>query len=104
MKVTKDNLDIIESENDRTLVRLLLVELEEGINSRLSDHQKIYITYELEHTDYSPEWVEPMPDFYHTYSICSDALDYTLADGLNVHELDAAVCCLDSLHEVLNND
>lgn len=104
MKVTKDNLDIIEDKDERNLVKLLLEELEAGINSRLSDHQKIYITYDLEHTDYSPEWTEPMPDFYHTYAICSDALDYTLADGLRIHELDSAICCLDSLHDVMNND
>ena len=82
MKVTRENYTLLP-DNEQKLVLALLDDIDEFPNGI-----KLEIHWEEYHTEYSPEWCDPCPDYYHTYSI-RYAGDYeSINDGLTVNELD----------------
>ena len=75
MKVTIDNIDNLPIlEHDKLLLKALLCDLKR-IN-KVSD-KKLYLDWQDYHDEYSPERVDPCPDYYGMYRIYSeDTKDY----------------------------
>ena len=68
MKVTYENIEDLPIDNKyKVILKALLTDIDEINNANLKD--PIYIDWEENHTEYSPEWTEPCPDFYGTYSL-----------------------------------
>lgn len=102
MKVTENNIDIVE-EKDRKLLNALLQDIK-GINGELSIKgfdSKIYIDYQTFHNEYSPERVDPCPDFYHKYSIRVEKTDEIIGEHCNIMELDYTILVLVEAIELL---
>ena len=91
MIVTENNIkDIPISDKDKSLLNALLQDLEE-INHNLPLHTyDICIDWIDKHTEYSPERVDPCPDYYSMYRLWQgnktlgiemdlEVLDYVLA-------------------------
>ena len=88
MKVTRENYTLLP-DNEQKLVLALLDDIDDfPMGLRLEIHWEEY------HTEYSPEWVEPCPDYYHTYSIRYADDCESINDGLTVNELDNHMCTL----------
>jgi hypothetical protein len=85
MKITFDNLSSLPiSLRESELLKALLNDLNE-INSKLD--KEIYIDWNNEHTEYSPERVDPCPDYYGTYTIRYDK-DSTIGSEMDIETLD----------------
>ena len=73
MKITKDNIDKLKiSDNDKNLLKALLIDIEEINNLSDNVHQeykKLYIDYQDYHNEYSEERVDPCPDYYGMYTL-----------------------------------
>ena len=96
MKVTRENFKDIK--NNRGLLESLLIDLEE-LNQLLEDkgeaYRKLYIDYEDEHTEYSPERTDPCPDYYGLFSLRFEKYPYeTVGDMMTIEELDNALFVL----------
>ena len=83
MKITFDNLSSLP-------ISLREVKLFE-INSKLD--KEIYIDWNNEHTEYSPERVDPCPDYYGTYTIRYDK-DSTIGSEMDIETLDNSLFLL----------
>ena len=56
---------------------------------------KLYIDFENEHTQYSPERVDPCPDFYGLFSLRFEKNHYEIVgDYMTIEELDSIMCAL----------
>jgi len=93
MRITESNIkDIPISDYEKGLLSALLQDLEE-INHNLSLHSP---NLELEwidtHTEYSPERVDPCPDYYGMYRVWRGD-DYIGAE-MDLDTLDSALCLL----------
>lgn len=114
MKVTIDNIKevkYIEGYNKdygvdalyntidgQNLLKSLLIDLDE-LNDLLKDkgesYRQIYINYEDKHTEYSPERVDPCPDYYGMFTLRFEKNPYeTVGDIMTLNELDSAICIL----------
>ena len=89
MKVTIENhIETLPSE-DLLLFTALLQDLAE-INSKISS--PLYIDYNLNHTEYSPEWTDPCPDYYGMYSLRPENNPSELiGDYMTLQDLDMAL-------------
>ena len=91
MKITEDNINLIP-EKEQPLVIALLNDLTE-INHNHSLHSP---NLELEwidtHTEYSPEWTDPCPDYYGMYRVWRGN-DY-IGVEMDLDTLDSALCLL----------
>lgn len=91
MKITKENIDKLP-EKDRDLVKALLIDVEE-INQYTND--RIYLNWIDTHTEYSPEWVEPCPDFYGMYNIYRNSNPHEMIGvEMTLEDLDTTLCLL----------
>lgn len=91
--LTTENYNVVQhyidiSDNDIDLLYAILIDLEDNNNNVFPKAMEICLN--IEHTQYSPEWVEPMPDFYGMFCIKyvdnnADIIGDWIAD---VHELD----------------
>ena len=106
MKLTFDNYkDILNkfntfNEHDIGLVESLLKDAYEyTTNGRFPDILEIHI--DGDHTDWSPERVEPCPDYYGTFSIKWACHNDTINDGLILADLDDNMCTLCQAFEQL---
>lgn len=91
MKITKENIDKLP-EKDRALIKALLIDVEE-INQNTND--RIYLNWIDTHTEYSPEWTEPCPDFYGMYNIYRESNPHEmLGIEMTLEDLDMNLCLL----------
>ena len=105
MKVTKDNIESIDyivnkdyCINYKTLLEALLIDIDE-INNMLHnknmDYMKIYIDYNDKHTEYSPERVDPCPDFYGSFSVRLEHNQYEkIGCDMDIEMLDSNLCTI----------
>jgi len=104
MKVTVDNIANIEYISDynleygKMILEALLDDIKE-LNDLLIDkgesYRQIYIDYINEHTEYSPERVDPCPDYYGMFTLRFEKNPYEIiGDVMLLDELDNAICML----------
>lgn len=95
MKVTYENIEDLPIDNkDKVILKALLTDIDEINNANLKD--PIYIDWEENHTEYSPEWIEPCPDFYGTYSLIRSTTKDKLGVEMDLDTLDIALCLLNN--------
>lgn len=95
MKVTYENIEDLPINNkDKVILKSLLTDIDEINNANLKD--PIYIDWEENHTEYSPEWTEPCPDFYGTYSLIRSTTKDKLGVEMDIDTLDIALCLLNN--------
>ena len=107
MKATIDNIKDIKFiysftskslEESKNLLTSLLIDVA-GINALLINDNKsdkqIFIDYENDHTEYSPERTDPCPDYYGTFTLRFEN-DPSEKIGPNMHldDLDTMICGL----------
>lgn len=105
MKVTYENINDIKYiqgsknlEYDLTILDAILIDVEE-LNQLLEDkdesYRKIFIDYYDTHTEYSPEWTEPSPDYYGMFTLRFEKDPYEIIGlEMTLDELDSAMCLL----------
>jgi len=106
MKVTKENIKDIKYfayinrtiEHCQNLLNALLDDISE-LNNVMKDrgelHRQIYIDYENEHTEYSPERIDPCPDYYGTFTLRFEKNPYeNIGTVMDLDELDTVLCAL----------
>ena len=94
MKVEETNIkDIPISENERKLLKQLLLDLEE-VNSKIPE--KIYINWQEFHNEWSPERTDPCPDYYGYYTLRLEKDPYGEIIGveMTLDDLDSSLCLL----------
>jgi len=104
MKITVDNYKIV-SEKDQKLLYALLIDLDE-INNMLESkgYDKIYIDYIDTHTEYSPEWTDPCPDYFGMYTLRSINNQYEIIGiEMTIEDLDMVMCTLINFIEIIFN-
>ena len=95
MKVTYENIEDLPIDNkDKVILKALLTDIDEINNANLKD--PIYIDWEENHTEYSPERTEPCPDFYGTYSLIRSTTKDKLGVEMDLNTLDIALCLLNN--------
>ena len=96
MKVIKENvLQLPIPIGEKRLLASLLNDLKE-INDN-SSKPEIYINWIDNHTEYSPERVDPCPDFYGMYTLkCEEVPEEIIGVEMDIHELDTCLCCLNN--------
>lgn len=89
-----DNYDKLKflPKKDQSILDSLLVDLAE-INYMLNKHRNSYIEFKIDwqdyHNEYSPERVDPCPDYYGYYSIlCGND---RIGDKMTIDELDTTL-------------
>ena len=91
MKITKDNIDVVPKKEQ--VVLLALLDDLEFINNNSTN--KLFINWIEFHTEYSPEWTEPCPDFYGMYELrLEDDPRESIGIEMTLNELDMAMCTL----------
>ena len=104
MKVTKEVIKTLNiSDSDKRLLNALLLDVEE-LNNELDNRnqywKKVYIEYQDWHNEYSPERVDPCPDYYGYYFLrFEDNESESCSTEMNIHELDIVLCALINLVE-----
>ena len=98
MKLTINNYKEYVQNKDCALFEALLIDLEELnqlLEDKNEDYCKLYIDFENEHTQYSPEWVDPCPDFYGLFSLRFEKNPCEIVgDYMTIEELDSIMCAL----------
>lgn len=94
MKVTHENVETLPiSDSEKVLLYSLLDDLVKEINRH--GKAKLYLNFIDEHTKYSPERVDPCPDYYGMYQlIVEDDPRVTIGVEMTLKELDLAMCVL----------
>lgn len=91
IQLTRENLEILPKK-EQGLVESLLDEL--NYINKCSNFQKLDLYWEDEHTEYSPERVDPCPDFYGLYFFRSSITGDSIGVDMTADELDSAICLL----------
>ena len=92
MKIPIDNYKEVPL-SDHLLLKALLGDVEE-INGHCQLEKKIYIDWQDFHNEYSPERIDPCPDYYGDYSIRFCDSDNIIGDFMTLNELDSYLCFL----------
>ena len=107
--ISKENIKNIEyfagsketNEYNRSLLISLINDLH-NINCLLKDKNIcLSIIYEDQHTTYSPERVDPCPDFYGCFSIVNTYNNERIGDVMTLYELDNTLYLLYDFIEIL---
>ena len=99
MRITIDNLKELCPIEEQNLMESLLIDLVE-FNQMLEnigmERLKVYFDRQTTHTEYSPEWTEPCPDYYGFYSIRfeNDDSGEMVGDYMTINDLDNAMLLL----------
>ena len=95
MIITKNNIkDIPISDKNKSLLNALLQDLEE-INNNLPKTYHISIDWIDKHTKYSPERVDPCPDYYGMYRLWQG--DKTLGIEMDLETVDYVLAVLSDI-------
>ena len=104
MKLTEKNIkDLPIKDNEKRLLKALLEDLH-FINAYLVNQCKkpIFINFQDFHNQYSPERVDPCPDYYGMYTLTSDSLaGKILGVEMTLSDLDDTLCMLYNFVELL---
>lgn len=95
MRITFDTINRVPK-NEQGLLLALYKDLEE-LNSKI--HKKLYFVWEDTHTEYSSEWCDPCPDYYHMYIIYCD--NESIGSFMTIDDLDYAMLLLHDFVEIL---
>ncbi len=99
MKITKDNIeDLPIKDGNKLLLKALLKDVDE-INNK--SKKKIYIDWQDWHNEYSPERVDPCPDFYGFYTIRRESDDDLIGVEMTIDTLDYSLCMLCDYLEII---
>lgn len=104
MKLTKENIDTLPiPEKEKILMKCNIediLEINDIIANVLKLKKTFYIYWQDYHDEYSPERVDPCPDFYGTYTIeCEEHPGEVVGIHMNEQELEVAILTLfDFLH------
>lgn len=107
MKVTINNVDDIKFiydfknrslQDSKNLLISLLIDIA-GLNALLDNDNKsdkqIFIDYENKHTEYSPERVDPCPDYYGTFTLrFENDPSEKIGPNMDIDDLDTMICGL----------
>lgn len=92
MRITRENYKEVPIKQ-QPLLSALLDDVEE-IN-KVSDYKKsIYIDWQDFHNEYSPERIDPCPDYYGYYSIRFCDSDSKIGEFMSIDVLDECLCLL----------
>ena len=105
MKVTQENIKNIKyvynwnsSDSAQNYLKSLLIdllELNNELDNRGESHKKLYIDYQDFHNEYSPERVDPCPDYYGLFTLRFENKPYEIVGGImDLNELDIVLCAL----------
>jgi hypothetical protein len=94
IRITFNNYKYIIPEKEQTIVNALLEDIETINNKYLTNKGSIWLSFEDEHTQYSPERTEPCPDYYGYYRLHNSLNDDTLGIEMTLDELDSNLCTL----------
>ena len=105
MKVTQENIKNIKyvynwnsvnsAQNYLESLLIDLLELNNELDNKGESHKKLYIDYEDKHTEYSPERVDPCPDYYGLFTLRFENKPYETVGGfMDLNELDTVLCAL----------
>ena len=98
MKLTINNYKEYVQNKDCGLFEALLIdlaELNQLLEDKNEDYRKLYIDFENEHTQYSPERTDPCPDFYGLFALRFEKNPYeTVGDYMTIEELDSIMYAL----------
>jgi len=90
MKITELTLCKVPKVEQRLLAALLNDVEEINNNSTKS----LYIDWQDYHNEYSPEWVEPCPDFYGYYTLRNNFGNEKIGVEMTIGDLDMVLCTL----------
>lgn len=90
MKITESTLCKVPRVEQR-LLAALLNDIKE-IN--LETGSLLYIDWQDYHNEYSPEWIEPCPDFYGYYTLRKVNNDEKIGEEMTIRDLDMVLCTL----------
>lgn len=91
MKITEENYTVVP-EKEQVILKALLTDLK-FINDNSTN--KLFINWIDCHTEYSPEWTDPCPDFYGMYELrLEDDPRESVGIEMELNELDLAMCAL----------
>ena len=90
MKITELTLCKVPRVEQRLLAALLNDVEEINNNSTKS----LYIDWQDYHNEYSPEWVEPCPDFYGYYTLRNNFGNEKIGVEMTIGDLDMVLCTL----------
>jgi hypothetical protein len=107
MKVTTNNVDDIKFiydfknrslQESKKLLISLLIDIAD-INALLiidnKSNKQIFIDYENEHTEYSPERTDPCPDYYGTFTLrFENDSSEKIGPNMDINDLDTMICGL----------
>lgn len=100
MIVTENNIkDIPISDRDKHLLKALLIDLEEINHNLPLKASDINISWIDVHSQYSPERVDPCPDYYGYYRLWQG--NKTLGIEMDLETLDYVLCVLS---DIFTND
>lgn len=102
MKITNENIKNLEFiyigdinlnfDQAKSLLSCLLEDIEElnyELDNNGQSYKKLYIDYENEHTEYSPERIDPCPDFYGMFKLRYESNpNEFVGDYMSLHDLD----------------
>ena len=93
IQITLNNYKEIIPEKEQSIIKALLDDIND-INKiiSLNTSNYLWLSFEDEHTQYSPEWTDPCPDFYGMYRVKQGT--ETLGVEMTLDDLDMALCLL----------
>jgi hypothetical protein len=92
MKITDETISNLP-EKEQELVKALLEDIKE-MNIHLPINKKLYLEWIDEHTKYSPERIDPCPDYYGCYIVRKEGITDFLGVEMKLEDLDMALCLL----------
>ena len=118
MKVTFDNIKNVdyfirncEEEYDYETGQLMLKsiltdlnELNELLINQNKSYKQLYLDWQDYHNEYSPERIDPCPDYYGLFTLRFEKNPYeTVGDEMTIHEIENALFVLINFEEFLSN-
>ena len=91
MKITRENVSKLPKK-EQDLILALLVDIEEMNRHLPLRFKNFQLEWIDEHTEYSPERVDPCPDYYGMYRLWQG--DDILGIEMDIDTLDTALCLL----------
>ena len=92
MRIDEKNIKKLSiSDYEKGLLHSLLKDLED-INHK--GDKVLYINYIDQHTEYSPEWTDPCPDFYGMFQLINSETGDSLGVEMTIEDLDISLCLL----------